>query len=56
MNHPMANLPVVIFQFAMSPYDDWHSLAWAGALLITFSVLSLNVVARVLFRQQTSTH
>ena len=56
MNQPMANLPVVIFQFAMSPYDDWHSLAWAGALLITFSVLSLNVVARVLFRQQTSTH
>ena len=56
MNQPMANLPVVIFQFAMSPYDDWHNLAWAGALLITFSVLSLNIVARVLFRQQTSTH
>lgn len=56
MNRPMANLPVVIFQFAMSPYDDWHSLAWAGALLITFSVLTLNIVARVLFRQQVSTH
>jgi phosphate transport system permease protein len=56
MNQPMANLPVVIFQFAMSPYEDWHNLAWAGALLITFSVLSLNIVARVLFRQQTSTH
>ena len=56
MNQPMANLPVVIFQFAMSPYDDWHSLAWAGALLITFSVLSLNILARVLFRQQASTH
>ncbi len=56
MNQPMANLPVVIFQFAMSPYDDWHRLAWAGALLITFSVLSLNIVARVLFRQQVTTH
>ena len=56
MNAPMANLPVVIFQFAMSPYDDWHHLAWAGALLITFSVLSLNIVARVMFRQQATTH
>ncbi len=56
MNQPMANLPVVIFQFAMSPYDDWHNLAWAGALLITFSVLSLNIVARVMFRQQATTH
>jgi phosphate transport system permease protein len=56
MNQPMANLPVVIFQFAMSPYADWQQLAWAGALLITFSVLTLNIVARVLFRQQTSTH
>ena len=56
MNQPMANLPVVIFQFAMSPYDDWHHLAWAGALLITFSVLSLNIVARVMFRQQATTH
>ncbi len=56
MNQPMANLPVVIFQFAMSPYDDWHSLAWAGALLITFSVLTLNILARVLFRQKATTH
>ena len=48
MNAPMANLPIVIFQFAMSPYEDWHTLAWAGALLITFSVLALNIVARVL--------
>lgn len=56
MNQPMANLPVVIFQFAMSPYADWQQLAWAGALLITFSVLTLNIVARVLFRQQASTH
>lgn len=56
MDKPMANLPVVIFQFAMSPYDDWHKLAWAGAMLITFSVLTLNIVARVLFRQKTSNH
>ncbi|MDO8925566.1 MAG: phosphate ABC transporter permease PstA [Sideroxyarcus sp.] len=55
MNQPMANLPVVIFQFAMSPYADWHSLAWAGALLITLSVLTLNIVARVMFRQKTNT-
>ncbi len=55
MNQPMANLPVVIFQFAMSPYEDWHTLAWAGALLITFSVLTLNIVARVMFRQKSST-
>ena len=48
MNAPMANLPIVIFQFAMSPYDDWHTLAWAGSLLITFSVLVLNILARVL--------
>ena len=48
----MANLPVVIFQFAMSPYRDWHDLAWAGALLITFGVLGLNILARVLLRQK----
>lgn len=50
MNAPMANLPVVIFQFAMSPYDNWRELAWGGALLITFSVLALNIVARVVVR------
>ncbi|MEN9589307.1 MAG: phosphate transporter permease PstA [Pseudomonadota bacterium] len=54
MNAPMANLPVVIFQFAMSPYDNWVSLAWAGALLITLSVLALNIVARVLFRERNA--
>lgn len=54
MNAPMANLPVVIFQFAMSPYDNWVSLAWAGALLITLSVLALNIIARVLFRERTA--
>ncbi len=52
MNAPMANLPVVIFQFAMSPYEEWQRLAWAGALLITLAVLLLNIVARTLFRQK----
>jgi phosphate transport system permease protein len=56
MDQPMANLPVVIFQFAMSPYEDWQNLAWAGALLITFSVLTLNILARVLFRQSAAAH
>ncbi|HEY1326855.1 MAG TPA: phosphate ABC transporter permease PstA [Casimicrobiaceae bacterium] len=51
MNAPMANLPVVIFQFAMSPFDDWKTLAWAAALLITLAVLALNVLARTMFRQ-----
>jgi phosphate transport system permease protein len=52
MNAPMANLPVVIFQFAMSPYDNWVELAWGGALLITFAVLGLNILARVVFREK----
>ncbi|HWU97764.1 MAG TPA: phosphate ABC transporter permease PstA [Oxalicibacterium sp.] len=52
MNAPMANLPVVIYQFAMSPYDNWRSLAWGGALLITFSVLALNILSRSLFNQK----
>lgn len=52
MNAPMANLPVVIFQFAMSPYDNWVQLAWGGALLITLAVLVLNIVARVFFREK----
>ena len=56
MDRPMANLPVVIFQFAMSPYEDWHRLAWAGALLITLSVLTLNILARVLFQQKAASH
>jgi len=51
MNAPMANLPVVIFQFALSPFDDWRSLAWGGALLITLTVLILNILARTVFRQ-----
>lgn len=53
MNQPMANLPVVIFQFAMSPYEDWKQLAWVGALLITVGVLVLSIVAR-LFAQRSS--
>jgi phosphate transport system permease protein len=51
MDQPMANLPVVIFQFAMSPFEDWKSLAWAGALLITLAVLTINILARTFFRQ-----
>jgi phosphate transport system permease protein len=48
LNQPIANLPYVIFQFAMSPYEGWHTLAWAGALLITATVLGLSIVARAL--------
>lgn len=48
MNAPMANLPVVIFQFALSPYENWQHLAWSGALVITATVLLLNIIARVL--------
>ena len=52
MNAPMANLPVTIFQFAMSPYENWNGLAWGGALLITMAVLTLNILARVVFREK----
>jgi phosphate ABC transporter, permease protein PstA len=45
---PIASLPVIIFNFAMSPYEDWHKLAWAGALLITIAVLTLSIIARIL--------
>lgn len=54
LNAPMANLPVVIFQFAMSPFENWVELAWAGAMLITFSVLAINIITRVVFRQRTN--
>ncbi len=54
MNAPMANLPVVIFQFAMSPYDNWVRLAWGGALLITLRVLVLNIIARGFFRDKSA--
>lgn len=52
LREPMANLPVTIFKFAMSPFKDWQELAWAGVLLITVGVLGLNILARVLFRQK----
>ena len=48
LNQPMASLPAVIFQFAMSPYEYWHRLAWAGALIITAAVLTLSIIARLL--------
>jgi len=54
MSKPMANLPVVIFQFAMSPYENWIRLAWGGALIITMAVLVLNILARVFFREKVS--
>ena len=46
LNAPMASLPVVIFQFALSPYEDWQHLAWTGALIITLAVLALSIIAR----------
>jgi phosphate transport system permease protein len=52
MNASMANLPVVIFQFAMSPYENWQRLAWGGAALITLTVLILNIIARSAFKRQ----
>jgi len=54
MSKPMSNLPVTIFQFAMSPYENWVSLAWGGALLITLTVLLLNIIARVVFREKVA--
>jgi len=56
LGQPIANLPVVIFQFAMSPYEDWQHLAWAGALIITFSILILNIVARSFLRTRRARH
>ncbi|MCS0612675.1 phosphate ABC transporter permease PstA [Massilia kyonggiensis] len=53
MKQPLANLPVAIYLFAMSSYEDWRSLAWGAALLVTFSVLLLNILSRTLFRQKT---
>jgi phosphate transport system permease protein len=52
LGEPMASLPVTIFKFAMSPYENWQKLAWAGVFLITLSVLGLNILARVLFRNK----
>ncbi len=53
LSEPMASLPVTIFKFAMSPYENWQKLAWAGVFLITLAVLGLNIVARVVTRQKT---
>jgi phosphate transport system permease protein len=55
LNAPMASLPVIIFQFALSPYKDWQQLAWTGALLITCAVLVLSITARALGAQRTNT-
>ena len=55
LREPMANLPMTIFRFAMSPFKDWQDLAWAGVLIITASVLVLNIVARALFKEKIST-
>jgi phosphate transport system permease protein len=52
LNAPVSSLPVVIFQFALSPYKDWQKLAWTGALIITLSVLALSIVARILTAQR----
>lgn len=52
MSSAMANLPVVIFQFAMSPYEDWQQLAWSGALLITLTILAINLVSRLLWHRK----
>lgn len=54
LNEPIANLPVVIFQFAMSPYDDWQHLAWAGAVLITLTILLINILVRLLLKTPPS--
>lgn len=51
LGEPMASLPVIIFKFAMSPYENWRELAWAGVFIITLGVLALNIAARVLFRK-----
>jgi len=52
LNAPMANLPVVIFQFAVSPFEDWQRLAWAGALLVTVSILGLNIFVRLMLSKR----
>ena len=52
LGQPMANLPVTIFKFAMSPYENWQKLAWAGVFIITMGVLALNIIARILFKNK----
>ena len=56
LNAPMASLPVVIFQFALSPYEDWQKLAWAGALIITLTVLALSIIARGFDNNEKNSH
>ncbi len=56
LSEPMANLPVTIFKFAMSPFEGWQQLAWAGVFLITLGVLVLNIIARVMFRKTSNAH
>lgn len=56
LSAPMANLPVTIFKFAMSPFADWQGLAWAGVFIITMTVLLLNILARVVFRRSAAQH
>ncbi|MCH9742928.1 MAG: phosphate ABC transporter permease PstA [Proteobacteria bacterium] len=56
MSHPMANMPVVIYQYALSPYEDWQSLAWAAALIITVSVLIMNIIARYSIKGAQEAH
>ena len=56
LREPMANLPVTIFKFAMSPFADWQGLAWAGVFIITLTVLLLNILARVVFRKTAAQH
>ena len=56
LGEPMANLPVTIFKFAMSPFADWQGLAWAGVFIITLTVLVLNILARVVFRKTAAQH
>ena len=51
LSGPLANVPVVIFQYALSPYDEWHALAWAGALILTAFVLGLNLLVRLIIRR-----
>ena len=52
LSQPMANLPVTIFKFALSPFENWQKMAWAGVFLITMGVLALNIIARVMFRKK----
>lgn len=56
LNQPLANLPSVIFQYAMSPYPDWQQLGWTGALLITLWVLIINIIVRVAYKQKAPLH